>query len=233
MTGVRRALAVAACLVLIVSAAALLAPRRAGGENTKLFGTVGPGFSIILRDAAGNRVTQLDPGTYDIVVGDLSFEHNFHLFGPGVDKFTTVEETGTTQTWTVTLAEGRYRYVCDPHSGVMFGAFTVGNPPAPPPPSPTPKPTKLTGTVGPGMSISLVNAAGTRVRRVKAGAAAVTVRDRSSAHSFHLVGPGVNRKSGVAFRGTRTWSVKLAPGTLRWYCDTHPRQLRGSAIVFK
>jgi hypothetical protein len=228
----RRAFAAAVCLVLLVSAAALLAPGRAGGENTKLFGTVGPGFAIVLRDAAGDRVTQLDPGTYDVVVADQSEEHNFHLFGPGVEQATTVEETGTT-TWTVTFVEGRYRYLCDPHSGLMFGAFTVGNPPAPPPPAPAPKPTKLVGTVGPGLSISLVNAAGRRVASVKAGAAAITVRDRSRAHSFHLAGAGVNRKTGVAFRGTRTWSVKLAPGTLRWYCDSHPKALRGSARVVR
>jgi hypothetical protein len=228
---VRRALAAVVLLSLLASAAALLAPGRAGGENTKLFGTVGPSFTIILRDAAGNRVTQLDPGTYDIVVADLSPEHDFHLFGPGIDRFTTVDETDTTQTWTVTLAEGTYRYVCDPHSGTMFGAFRVGNPPPPPTPTPTPKPTRLVGTVGPGRTISLTNAAGVRVRSLKAGAAAVTVRDRSALHSFHLVGPGVNRRTGVAFRGTRAWSVTLRPGTLRWYCDTHPQALRGSAKV--
>jgi hypothetical protein len=227
---VRRAVAAAVCLVLLGTAAALFAPGRAAGENTKLFGTVGPSFSIIVRDAAGARVTQLDPGTYDIVVEDLSEEHNFHLFGPGVDEATAVDETGTTTTWTVTLVEGRYRYVCDPHSGLMFGAFTVGNPPPPPPP-PVVKPTKLVGTVGPGRTISLTNAAGTRVRAVRAGAATVTVRDRSRAHDFHLVGPGVDRRTGVAFRGTRTWSVQLRVGTLRWYCDTHPKTLRGSATV--
>lgn len=224
----RRALAAAVCLVLLASAAALLAPGRAGGENTKLFGTVGPSFSIILRDSAGNRVTQIDPGTYDIVVEDLSEEHNFHLFGPGVDRFTTVDEKDTTQTWTVTLVEGRYRYMCDPHSGLMFGAFTVGNPPPPPP---APKPTKLVGTIGPGPTISLANAAGTRVRTVKKGAATVTVRDRSRAHDFHLVGPGVNRRTGVAFRGTQMWTVKLRAGTLRWFCDAHPKTLRGFATV--
>jgi hypothetical protein len=229
----RRALAAAAALSLLAAAAALYAPGRAGGENTKLFATVGPSFSIILRDAAGNRLTQLDPGTYDIVVEDLSEEHNFHLFGPGVDRFTSVDEANTTQTWTVTFVEGRYRYLCDPHSGLMFGNFTVGNPPAPPPPAPAPKRTKLVGTVGPGMRISLVNAAGARVRTVKAGPAAVTVRDRSASHSFHLVAPGVNRKSGVAFKGTRAWTLTLRPGALRWYCDTHPKTLRGAAKIVR
>ena len=227
----RRALTAAAALSLLAAAAALFAPGRAGGENTKLFATVGPSFSIILRDAAGNRVTQLDPGTYDIVVEDLSEEHNFHLTGPGVDRFTSVDETNTTQTWTVTLAEGRYRYQCDPHSLVMFGNFTVGNPPPPPTPTPTPKKTKLVGTVGPGMSISLVNSAGARVRSVKAGPAAITVRDRSAKHSFHLVAPGVSRKTGVAFTGTRAWTVTLKRGVLRWYCDTHPKVLRGAASI--
>jgi plastocyanin len=228
-----RALAAVAALTLLAAAAALFAPGRAGGENTKLFATVGPSFSIILRDAAGNRVTQLDPGTYDIVVEDLSDEHNFHLFGPGIDRFTTVDEVNTTHTWTVTLPEGRYRYHCDPHSLVMFGTFTVGNPPPPPTPTPTPKKTKLVGTVGPGMKISLVNAAGARVRTVKAGPAAITVRDRSAAHSLHLVAPGVNRKSGVAFKGTRAWTVTLKPGALRWYCDTHPKVLRGAAKIVR
>jgi len=230
----RRALAAVAALTLLAAAAALFAPGRAGGENTKLFGTVGPSASIILRDAAGNRVTQLDPGTYDIVVEDKSFEHNFHLTGPGVDRATTVDEVDTTQTWTVTLSEGRYHYQCDPHAPVMFGNFTVGNPPPPPPPpAPTPKKTKLVGTVGPGMKISLVNAAGARVRTVKSGPAAITVRDRSAVHSFHLVAPGVNRKSGVAFKGTRAWTVTLRPGALRWYCDTHPRVLRGAAKIVR
>jgi hypothetical protein len=227
----RRALAAVAALSLLAAAAALFAPGRAGGENTKLFGTVGPGTSIVLRDAAGNRVTQLDPGTYDIVVEDLSEEHNFHLTGPGVDRATTVDETNTRQTWTVTLAEGRYHYQCDPHNLVMFGNFTVGNPPPPPTPTPAPKKTKLVGTVGPGMRISLVDAAGARVRSVKAGPAAITVRDRSASHSFHLVAPGVNRKTGVAFKGTRAWTVTLRRGVLRWYCDTHPKALRGTAAI--
>ena len=229
----RRALAAVAALSLLAAAAALFAPGRAGGENAKLFATVGPSFSIILRDAAGNRVTQLDPGTYDIVVKDESEEHNFHLTGPGVDRTTTVDEANTTQTWTVTFAEGRYRYQCDPHNLVMFGTFTVGNPPPPPPPPPPAKKTKLVGTVGPGMRISLVNAAGARVRSVKAGPAAITVRDRSASHSFHLVAPGVNKKTGVAFKGTRAWSVTLKPGALRWYCDTHPKTLRGAAKIVR
>ena len=51
----------------------------AGAEGTPLRGTVGPGFTISLRDAAGAAVSHLDPGTYSLTVDDKSEEHNFHL----------------------------------------------------------------------------------------------------------------------------------------------------------
>ena len=59
-----------------------------------LTGTVGPGFSISLKDANGKPVNQLDPGVYTITVTDNSDEHNFHLTGPGgVDKATNLDNT--------------------------------------------------------------------------------------------------------------------------------------------
>jgi plastocyanin len=70
------------------------------------------------------------------------------------------------------------------------------------------------------------------VKRLKAGRYDVTVRDRSSSHDFHLVGPGVNRKTGVAFKGTVTWKVTLRKGTLRYLCDPHAKVMRGSVTVF-
>jgi plastocyanin len=115
---------------------------HAVGEQ-QLVGTVGPGETIELEDSAGNPVTSLEPGAYDILVHDLSALHNFHLAGPGVDQATTVAETGDT-TWedVVLQAGGTYSYVCDPHSPVMNGSFTTGAapppPPGPPPPGPAP-----------------------------------------------------------------------------------------------
>ena len=212
-------------LGVAVVLAALGAPGIARAENPKLFAKVGPGFEILLRDANGVRVTQLDPGTYDIEVDDASEEHNFHLSGPGVDRRTTVEFVGTT-TWTVTFVNGRYTFICDPHATVMRGTFNVGA--APPPPAPAP-PRRLVATVGPGAAISVANPAGTRVRTVAAGTYRITVRDRSARHNFHLIGPGINRKTGVAFRGTVTWSVRVRAGaTYRFVCDPHARSMRGS-----
>ena len=56
-----------------------------------LFATVGPDFTISLRNAQGQNVTQLDPGHYRILVEDRSDFHNFHLSGPGVSLATDVE----------------------------------------------------------------------------------------------------------------------------------------------
>ena len=213
-------------LVLVVFAAgAFLAPGTASAQ-TKLTATVGPAFSIQLSNESGGRVTQLDPGTYEITVNDRSVEHNFHLTGPGVDQMTEVDFEGTV-TWTVTFANGIYRFVCDPHSTTMRGQFTVGTPPATTPPAPK----RLTGTVGPSFSISMRTPAGAVARQVTAGTYRITIRDRSAAHNFHLIGPGVNRRTGVAFRGTVTWTVRLGAGAYRFVCDPHARVMRGSFRV--
>jgi len=236
-----RFLAVAASLLataLLVAAGGSAAPSQA----TKLFGTVGPGFSIVLRNAQGNQVTKLDPGAYAIEVDDLSAEHNFHLSGPGVDERTDIEFTGTVS-WNVTFREAVYTYLCDPHATRMRGTFTVGNPP-PPPPQPTPPPSpgaitaksKLVLTSGPGFVITLKTSAGKSVKKMKLGTYTVTVRDRGSNHNAHLVAPGFNRKTTpLTYTGTQRWKVKLGKaGTLRFLCDPHALAgMRGSAKIVR
>jgi hypothetical protein len=219
--------------VLAASAALVLVPGAAPApaQAVPLLGTVGPGFTITLADAAGRLVTQLDPGAYELTVRDLSDEHNFRLFGPGVEEFTQVETTGTV-TWTVTFREGRYTVQCDPHSTQMFQRFTVGNPPPETTPKPPPATPKLLATVGPKSTISLRSASGAALNHgVKAGTYAIVVRDRTKQHNFHLVGPGVNRRSAVAAVGTTTWKLKLSKGLLRFYSDRAPKTVKGSVRV--
>jgi plastocyanin len=212
---------------------ALATSAPAGAQNVQLRGTVGPEFTITLTNASGSRVTQLDPGTYDITVEDRSDQHNFHLSGPGgVDQRTGVETEGTV-TWTVTFVEGRYTFVCDPHATMssMRGSFIVGTPPPPPPP----RVRRLQALVGPGYTISTRTLAGARVRTYTRGRVDLIVRDRSRAHNFHLIGPGVNRKTTVRFLGTVTWRLTLRRGTYRFLCDPHARDpvrpMRGSFSV--
>ncbi len=223
-------------LALLAALAALVLPAAAAAANPQLLASVGPGFTISLTDAGGKRVTQLDPGTYDIVVDDQADEHNFHLSGPGVDERTDVSFVGKV-TWTVTLKDGSYSFVCDPHASSMRGTFKVGagdsatTPPATTPPATTPKPsaTRLVGTVGPGFTISLTNSKGKPVKTLKAGTYAITVRDRSASHSFRLVGTG--KATTVRFVGTKTWTVKLKKGTLVFFCEPHRASMRGSVRV--
>lgn len=98
--------------------------QAAQAKSTKIFGSVGPGFTITLKNAAGKKVTSLKRGPYALTVTDKSSSHNFHLLGPGVNKLTSVGGTGT-QTFNVTLKAGTYRFRCDPHRLDMKGSFTV------------------------------------------------------------------------------------------------------------
>lgn len=212
-------------------------PAGAAADNPVLQGTVGPGFNISLKDSNGAAVTHLDPGTYTIVVNDQGTSHNFHLSGPGVSEATSIEDVQSV-TWTVTLTDGIYTFVCDAHVNTMNGQFSVGTATVPPPPPPptTPKGsgfakgTKLKGTVGPGASISLKDGAGKAVKKVKAGTKyTIAVTDRSASHNFHLYGPGVNKKTGVGAKAKTTWKVKFKKGkTYRFRCDPHRSVMKGS-----
>lgn len=213
--------------LLVASAAVVLAPAALDAAAAQLFASVGPDFSIALRDAAGAAVTKVDPGTYEVEVRDLSDFHNFRLTGPGVERSTGVEETSTSQ-WTVTFAAGTYTLLCEVHPSSMRRTFVSGTPPPPPPPATLPR---LLATVGPKSTISLRSASGTVLKAVKPGTYSIVVRDRTKAHNFHLVGNGVNRKSGLAFVGTTTWKVKLAAGTLRFFSDRAPKTVKGSVVV--
>lgn len=207
--------------------ALLLFALPATANAATLRGIVGPGFEIRLLDETGAPVTQIAPGQHTIIVEDRSAEHNFHLTGPGgTDRRTAVEFVGT-ETWQVTLTAGVHTYLCDPHPTSMRGTFRVGDEQAPPP-APV---RRLTATVGPGATISLRTASGARVRQLAHGTYRITVRDRSRTHNFKLTGPGVNRSTGVRFRGTVTWTVTLHPGTYRYVCTPHARRMRGSFRV--
>jgi len=79
---------------------------------------------------------------------------------------------------------------------------------------------KLSGVSGPGFSIT-IKSGGKAVKTLKAGTYTLVVADKSSIHNFHLMGPGVNKKTSVPFTGTVTWKVKLAKGTYTFQCDIH------------
>ena len=110
-------------LVALAAIIAAMAVPAAGAATGKLAGTVGPGFTITLKQG-GTKVTTLKAGTYTITIADKSTIHDFHLTGPGVNKKTAVGTMSTT-TWKLTLKKGTYKYVCDPHASFMHGSFKV------------------------------------------------------------------------------------------------------------
>ena len=204
---------------LVLAAVLLPGSGRAAEPVVLLKGTVGPGFFITLRDAQNQAVTRVRAGQYAIQVDDRATEHNFHFRGPGgVDQKTEVDTTGTV-TWNVTLVDGRYTYNCDPHASSMRGVLNVGAAPAPLP--------KLNGRVGPKRTIALRTVSGALVKRLAAGTYRIAVRDATRADNFHLLGAGVNKKTGVRFRGTVTWKATFKVGkryTIR--SDAHLRLRR-------
>jgi hypothetical protein len=101
-------------------------------------------------------------------------------------------------------------------SGVLAGATAVP---------------RLHATVGPGRTISLRTPSAESPPRLRAGIYTIVVRDRSRRDNFHLVGPGVSRKTRKAFVGTRHWRVTLRKGIYRYRSDAHPRLLAGSFRV--
>jgi hypothetical protein len=208
-------------LVLLLALAAVFVPgsARPAAKATALTASVGPGFTISLKDSSGAGVSHLDPGDYTITVNNLNTtaEHNFHLFGPGVNQMTPFQQG--TWTWNVTFTDGTFKFQCDAHPSIMKGSFTVGN--APPPPV-TPK---LSGKVGPGSTISLKKGSAI-VKALKAGTYKVTVRDVSTKDNFHLAGPGVSRKTAVRGKKTVTWKLRFRAGKYTYRSDAHKKLKR-------
>jgi plastocyanin len=82
----------------------------------------------------------------------------------------------------------------------------------------------LTGTVGPGFTISMQ-------KPTKAGSYKLTVNDRASIHNFHVTGPGVNKKTSVGATGKTTWTLTFKKGTYRFVCDPHASSMKGSFTI--
>lgn len=96
--------------------------------------------------------------------------------------------------------------------------------------SPLPPP-KLTGTVGPGFTISLKRGTAP-VKMLRAGTYTFTVTDKAPIHNFVLEGPGVERDiTTVPFVGTKTVTIRLRHGKYKFYCRPHESSMFGYITV--
>jgi plastocyanin len=82
-----------------------------------------------------------------------------------------------------------------------------------------------------GFKIEMKNSANRTLKTVKAGTHRIKVEDMASIHNFHLVGPGVNKSTSIAGKTETVWTVRLRPGTYRFFCDPHASMMRGSFRV--
>ncbi|MBA2643555.1 MAG: hypothetical protein H0U82_11615 [Actinobacteria bacterium] len=89
----------------------------------------------------------------------------------------------------------------------------------------------LTGTVGPGFTITLTNEAGDSVSTLLAGSYTIEVDDQSDIHNFHLTGPGVEETTDIAEVGTQSWEVTFEEGSYTYVCDPHASSMTGSFTV--
>ena len=122
-------------LLLAACAAVSLIPvvqTSAAPKVTTLKGTVGPGFTIVLKDGAGKKVKSLKAGSYIFVVSDKSSIHNFVLEKSGGSfekEITKVGQTGTVTAGTakkpIKLTKGKWKVYCEPHESTMHQDFTV------------------------------------------------------------------------------------------------------------
>jgi plastocyanin len=206
--------ALAVVVVLLAAGAG-----SAQADNPVLTGEVGTNdsFVISLVDASGAKVKHVDAGSYTLVVHDLTVHHNFHLTGPGVDVSTDVVGTGD-RTFTITLTDGIYTYVCDPHALTMRGVFTVGSVTAPPP-------VRLSASIA-GSRFALGP-----LDTVPAGPYVIAVSDRTSKDGFRLAGPGVTRATTRRFTGSVKWTVTLRVGTYEYGSARFPK-LRKTFTVY-
>ena len=85
----------------------------------------------------------------------------------------------------------------------------------------------LSGTVGPGFDISVEGAEG-----LSSGTYTLVVDDKSSAHNFHLTGPGgIDVATDVGEEGEQSFEVELQAGEYSFVCDPHASQMNGTFTV--
>jgi plastocyanin len=98
------------------------------GPAPKLFGAVGPGFTISLKTAKGQKVKTLAAGPYTFVAADKSSMHDFTLkqtSGGTFQKALTGLGFVGKKTVNVNLTPGRWEFFCRPHRSRMSGKFSV------------------------------------------------------------------------------------------------------------
>ena len=82
--------------------------------------------------------------------------------------------------------------------------------------------------------IKLTFANGKKVTSIPAGTYRLIVHDYSSRHNFALGSQTENKRlltTGVRWRGTKTYTLRLTPGHYAFACSVHFRTMNGTFVV--
>jgi hypothetical protein len=195
--------------------------------SSTLHANVGPGYDISLTFDDGTPVAALPAGTYRVVVIDQGQDHNFHLLGPGVDEFTSVESSAPAS-WTVTFRNNNtYFFLCDPHADSMAGRFEVGS---------TPKAAgRVVATVLAGIDRAgklRLTLKGKPVKTLGPGSYKIVASDSSAKDGVVLrrIGRAGTLLTGSSFVGKHTLTTELTAGQWKLYST---RRGAAGALFFR
>ncbi len=229
-------------LALFGGTAAFRLTAASGDGPAPLQARVGPDYIISFTMADGTPITTLTAGTYTIHAVDTEVEHNFHIFGPGVDLSTGANQEED-DLWTATFQNNNvYTYRCDIHPTVLNGTVTVGNPvvvatvAAPPPPTAVSakgsgngnSALTLTGTLNATVSATgalKLTLKGSPVKVLPVGNYKITVTDSSKKDDFVLRDKSAGYSqtlSAAAFTGTKSTTIEIAAGAWDFFSNAHP-----------
>ena len=88
---------------------------------------------------------------------------------------------------------------------------------------------RLTGEVGPGFKIEVTKGE-KDLKTLKAGTYKIHVEDKATIHNFHLIGPGVNKKTGVKFKGGASWTLAFKAGKYTYRSDATKKLKRTFSV---
>ena len=215
-------------VLALLAVSLVVLPGSALGDTPTLTAIVGTndGFDITLNDPEGNKVSRILPGTYTIVVDDRSTIHNFHLASNPIRPSTSAPTSSSS-------GSSRYGHVSQPHLVCLRVRAALADHERLVPgyrhARRTSSPTTSTQTEGREADCIGVGV-GSRTSEPIVGSKRpwrIVVTDRSKKANFHLLGKGVDRRTGVKFRGWQAGAC-AAPGTYRYGSDARPltRKLR-------
>jgi hypothetical protein len=91
---------------------------------------------------------------------------------------------------------------------------------------------RVRGQEGPGIALIFrLTHNGKRFKTLPAGTYRLVVNDQSRILQFHLMGPGVDIRTGVASKGIKTFTVRLRKGRYVYQSDPHATTFRGMFTV--